>query len=40
MLSAKAVSWLPPALPTDGSMPAGVKRSLWWMKTYRLPLSL
>ena len=40
MVSAKALSYASPTLPTDGSMPAFPKRSVYRIETYWLPLSL
>lgn len=37
---AKALSWLSPLLPTDGSMPASTSRSEYRMLTYYAPRSL
>jgi hypothetical protein len=40
MVSARALSWLSPTLPTEGSTPASAKRSVYLIETYWLPRSL
>src|SRR4051812_24115424 len=40
MVSARALSWESPTLPTEGSTPASARRSVYLMDTYWLPLSL
>src|SRR5271155_736170 len=37
MVSARALSYLSPTLPTEGSMPASAKRSVYLIETYWLP---
>ena len=39
-LSASALSYESPVLPTDGSMPASANRSVYWIDRYCTPRSL
>src|SRR5258708_5021635 len=39
MVSARALSYESPTLPTEGSTPASTRRSVYLMETYWLPLT-
>src|ERR1700678_3717485 len=39
MVSARALSYESPTLPTEGSTPASARRSVYLMETYWLPLT-
>src|ERR1700678_4416584 len=40
MVSARALSYESPTLPTEGSTPASARRSVYLMETYWLPLTI